>query len=1088
MYLLWYNDDDDFFSLVNVEKEDVPRYAILSHTWGPDKDELTFQEVVKAAGVYHIVVDEAEGSYHKLSTGRDSTAPDRIEAINKLKEKPGYDKVQFCGRQAKKDGIDYIWVDSCCIDRSSSAELSEALNSMFCYYRDAARCYVYLADFSFETMGGNNIEIEEWGVEWSSAFQNSRWFTRGWTVQELLAPKFVDFFSTEGMLLGERSELSDRVSKITSIPVNALQGVPLAQFEVEERLSWAAGRLTKREEDSAYALLGLFGVFMSPIYGEGKTHAMKRLRETIQQAEGKAERDLMKSLQFDQMSLRETNIKDAHRETCQWLLRQPEYIDWLEPTRITLHRGLLWIKGKPGAGKSTIMKFAHSRAIGMIEEVNHTSKGKGDSVVIAFFFNARGVLLERSTLGMYRSLLAQLLERRPYLQKALRLLPFPATLLNESYPWSIGTLQDLFRKAILSVKTPVVCFIDALDECEEKEVRDMLSFLTQLGEVAEAVKVTFHVCLASRHYPHISIDRGIQLILERQEGHARDISEYLNTELRIGHSKQAIQIRDEAQRKASGVFMWVALVVGILNKAYDSGRIHALQKILHNIPSDLHNLFRDILTRDSDNKSELTYCIEWILFAAEPLTPEELYFAILSGAEPGAHPEWDEDEIPRDALERFILNCSKGLAQITTTEEPKVQFIHESVRDFLLKDDGMDHVRSNMGDDFVRLSHSRLARCCTLYMRLSIDPHLEDAADSWVQQCGRAIDTLVSPLDRYPFLRYAIWHMNYHVHAAGQPFTREEYGSREQSIYPHVHCVDLDVDLSNGAEKEEEEMSMMAVFAHHSDSRSFCFGSVATKSRTIVRTFAEDVYATNTPDFGRVFQENLSYKDCAYPLMKELSASLVRIRQFDSRTKNPNSQLPLTWAVEYDKDRMLKFFVGDNLDINFNASYSHYGNVLTVASAEGSMEQVRLLLDAGVDVNFRGGYYGNALQAAVARNSEPIVKLLLARGADIEAIGGNAERALYAASARGHTEMVALLLKHGADVSAPGQHHNSALHAARKNNRHAVIELLQDAIKNNRHAAVELLEKPDDVLYTEIPVWPVDDTNMPAGKQINRIV
>jgi hypothetical protein len=146
----------------------------------------------------------------------------------------------------------------------------------------------------------------------------------------------------------------------------------------------------------------------------------------------------------------------------------------------------------------------------------------------------------------------------------------------------------------------------------------------------------FQVCFSSRHYPHITIKNGLELVLEGQEGHTQDITNYLESELKIGKSKVAQQIRDKLQDKASGVFMWVVLVVDILNQEYDRGRMHALKQRLQEIPGDLHELFRDILTRDLRNKDELVLCIQWVLFARQPLSPEQLYFAILSGVEPEA--------------------------------------------------------------------------------------------------------------------------------------------------------------------------------------------------------------------------------------------------------------------------------------------------------------------------------------------------------------------------------------------------------------------------------------------------------------------
>jgi hypothetical protein len=360
-------------------------------------------------------------------------------------------------------------------------------------------------------------------------------------------------------------------------------------------------------------LIGIFDISLPQIYGEGKEKAMKRLRKAIREVE-QAERDLLTSLRFDQINLQQTTIKHAHNETCEWLLRKAEYLDWLDETKVDQHHGILWIKGNPGTGKSTIIKFVHHRArksMGLLpRSTNAMHKTEGNDVVIAFFFNARGATLERSTMGMYRSLLAQLLEYPSYLRSAFSLLPFLVKEIRRDYQWNIGTLQELLREIVLDVKSPVLCFVDALDECDEQQIRDMISFLSQVGELAVSANIKFRVCFASRHYPHISIDRGFELILEGEQGHAEDIAAYLRTELRIGQNKTAKEVRQEVQRKSSGIFMWVVLVVGILHKAYDSGHIYALRSTLRDIPGGLHDLFRDFLTRDSHNKGALVLCIQ----------------------------------------------------------------------------------------------------------------------------------------------------------------------------------------------------------------------------------------------------------------------------------------------------------------------------------------------------------------------------------------------------------------------------------------------------------------------------------------------
>ncbi|OQU95657.1 hypothetical protein CLAIMM_01839 [Cladophialophora immunda] len=200
-------------------REDVPAYAILSHTWLTNNhDEVTFQDVEAGTG----------------------------------KSKAGWRKIQFCADKAAADGLRYFWIDTCCIDKRNNTELTKAINSMF-------RCLIH----------------------WEATFRKSRWFTRGWTLQELLAPPLVDFFSSEGEQLGSKLTLEDMIHDVTGIPRAALRGEPLDSFSRHERMSWASHRHTKEEEDQVYSLLGIFDVSMSLIYGEGKEKASKRLEEAI---------------------------------------------------------------------------------------------------------------------------------------------------------------------------------------------------------------------------------------------------------------------------------------------------------------------------------------------------------------------------------------------------------------------------------------------------------------------------------------------------------------------------------------------------------------------------------------------------------------------------------------------------------------------------------------------------------------------------------------------------------------------------------------------------------------------------------------
>jgi hypothetical protein len=232
MRLLAVSDDDRFIQ-ERFAKDSIPPYAILSHRWSThEDDEITFKEIT-------------EGIYDK--------------------KKSGYNKLQFCSRQAKADGLNYFWVDTCCIDQSDQNELSVAIYSMFRWYQKADKCYVYLADVAKE-----------------SALSKSEWFSRGWTLQELLAPEKVEFYTRDGVRLGDKSSLEQQIAEITDIPIEVLRGRSLSRYTPGEIFSWVKRRHTKKAEDKAYCLLGVFNVSMLLDYGEGEKMAFSRLYKEIE--------------------------------------------------------------------------------------------------------------------------------------------------------------------------------------------------------------------------------------------------------------------------------------------------------------------------------------------------------------------------------------------------------------------------------------------------------------------------------------------------------------------------------------------------------------------------------------------------------------------------------------------------------------------------------------------------------------------------------------------------------------------------------------------------------------------------------------
>lgn len=443
MRLLQLQDDGEF-SLVEYVGNNVPDYAILSHTWGSDHDEVTFQDI----------------------SGR------------KGKGKAGYHKIRFCAEQAKKDAIDYFWVDTCCIDKASSTELSEAINSMFRWYQNAKKCYVYLSDVS----SGIPAVDDELPRSWKPAFRQSRWFTRGWTLQELLAPTSVEFYSMEGDRLGDRDSLKQTLHEITGVAFEALTGSPLPHFSIEDRFSWASSRQTKRDEDAVYCLLGIFDIQMALIYGEGRQKALKRLHKEIREALEDARviplcdntsRDQGQDEKITQIQQwlsapdPSTNHQKASKQrqasTGLWFLESNQYAEWK-----TNSASPLWLYGIAGCGKTILSST-------ILDDVVQYCQNHPMTATLYFYFDFNDKQKQSPEL-MLRSLVCQLLQKSTNISASIETLH--SSCVNGKRLPSVEVLLEILQKMIREF-LQVFIILDALDECAER--KDLMSSLETLA-------------------------------------------------------------------------------------------------------------------------------------------------------------------------------------------------------------------------------------------------------------------------------------------------------------------------------------------------------------------------------------------------------------------------------------------------------------------------------------------------------------------------------------------------------------------------------------------------------------------------------
>ena len=624
-----------------VGDDEIPPYAILSHTW-KEGQEVTFSDLMDGTG----------------------------------KSKAGYDKIRFCGQQAKHDGLQYFWVDTCCIDKSNHFELQEAINSMFRWYQEAAKCYVYLSDVSIAKRKASDKVSE---FTWEPAFRESRWFTRGWTLQELLAPGSVEFFSREGKQLGDKRTLERQIHEITGIAIPALRGTPLSQFRVDERLSWAENRQTTRKEDKAYSLLGIFDVFMSLIYGEGEENAFKRLSKKI----NKPLKDLVKQQPSVQVGredqeciqhLRLTDPRDDKKrieetrgglleDSYHWILEHSDFQQW----RNDQQSRLLWIKGDPGKGKTMLL-------CGIINELKK-SVAKTD-LLSYFFCQATDSRIDNAT-AVLRGLIYLLIDQQPSLVSHIRKKYNHAgkTLFEDANTWV--ALSEIFTDILQDPSlNNTYLIIDALDEC----VVDLPKLLDLIvHKSSESPRIKWIV--SSRNWPDIEerLQRAGHKVRQCLELNAESVSTAVSiyiqykvlqlAKLKKYGDNTRVAVLQYLASNAKDTFLWVALVCQNLEK---TPRWNTLAK-LDTFPPRLDSLYQRMMEQicNLDNADLFKRILASTATVYRPITLKELTSLV----------EILEDmSDDLESLGEIIGLCGSFL----TIREGTIYFIHQSAKDYLL--------------------------------------------------------------------------------------------------------------------------------------------------------------------------------------------------------------------------------------------------------------------------------------------------------------------------------------------------------------------------------------------------------------------
>lgn len=733
---------------------------------------------------------------------------------------------------------------------------------------------------------------------------------------------------------------------------------------------------------------------------------------------------LLESLDFEQIDARKFHIKGAHAKTCRWFLELPAYQQWMDYGEIVNHYGFLWIRGKPGAGKSTIMKFIYSQM--------RKKDRVGFILTISFFFHARGALLERSIVGMYRSLLFQILSAFHDIQSIFDD-PEIVPRMQTGCP-SLEVLKSMLRHAILRLgQRCVTCYIDALDECDEQQVQDMVQFYEDLAGSAIKQGIRLKICFSSRHYPYIDIPAGIRLTLEDLEGHTSDLSEYISSTLRIKDYTLLEEVQKQLLEKSSGVFLWVVLVVDILNKENRRGRL-ALRKRLSEVPSGLMDLFRDLIKRDTQNMKDFRLCIMWILSAARPLTPEEYYHALWSGLAiedlVDKKPPQVQAEDSEDCIKRCIISTSKGLVEIAKGKTATVQFIHESVRDFLIKDGGLYELWSGFGMDWESSSHELLKQCCGFY--LDYESSARKPTETWQRR-----------LEELPLLRYAAQSLLHHADGAADAFVQDDCLSYlDLKAWIHVH---------NAMEKAksrcyETQTSLIYVLADRGCSRLTRQWLRANPTITVLRDECTTKSRYKRPLFAALAS---GHKDTISALLGaestvvydcDVSAILTTRTAFEGLVYKRRS--PLTWAAQHGLTGLVKWILESGIDPDTRDSENY--TALYRAARSGHTDVLQLLLDCGADVDKRLKNNETALWVAREQGHIRAVSVLLKHGANVNYEDEHGRTPLTLAVERNQVEWAGMLLKHGANVNHTDMQGRTSLILAANNLNFDLMSFLLD--------------------------------------------
>lgn len=762
--------------------------------------------------------------------------------------------------------------------------------------------------------------------------------------------------------------------------------------------------------------------------------------------------ECLKSLSFEKMNDRLNDIEHAADGTCKWLLSHKEYRDWADGDR-----GLLCIKGKPGSGKSTLLRYALRDAIvasnlrdrsiprhseGFYQK-DTTAGAQAEAVplTLSFFFHDRGEELQRTALGLFRSLLHQLLRYLPHAIPEALLKTFQGRKLDMGEPgkewhWHWRELRDFFQLSLRKVleSHPVWLFIDALDEYGEKNANDLITSVNSWFQQCQS-HAQFHVFLTCRHHPPLALpDDRFEICLENENNN--DISTWVHTQLSAWLTDENLgAICTIITDRASGVFMWARLIAErVLDLQRQGANWIKIKGEVDKSPRELHDLYRGVVKAIPDKPTALRL-ITWICFAMRPLTLDELRWAMIVDPDysdkPASlrHYENTEDFAANcDMMEKKLKALSCGLAEAVPSSHD-VQFIHQSVKDFFINE-GLSTLKESQRPTMTKTdtnqidteatAHYQLSRTCIRYFSAKEVRGLEYPS--------RKVEAF------FPFLRYATAHWIAHVQQSEKEVPNPKTDLLVYLEWPSEAivqiwtrlCKVLSMHLSSSLYPPPQGTTMLHIVSEYRLMGPLL--QILQRKEELTSRLDPLDDESRTP---------LWYAACTGHTDV---VSLLVDNGANANGLGASNASPLVAASHHGYYHIVQMLLGKGADVNKKDAYYH--TALQAASRGGYEKIVRLLLDKGADANAEAQTGGTALQQASYMDHREIVRLLVENGANVNAEAGDYGTALQAASYNGDEETVRLLLKNGADINAEGRIFGTALQAASTPGHEQIVRIL----------------------------------------------